>query len=62
VWIDLPLTELTAGERALHEEYTRRYGHDPLDDIGAVIRTLHPRNTPAELALLRYHEERRPGA
>ncbi len=40
----------------------RRYGHDPLGDIGAVIRTLHPRNTPAELALLRYHEEKRAGA
>lgn len=58
-WVDLPLTELTAAERQLHEEYARRYGHDPLDDIAAVIRTHHPRNTPAELARLRYDGESR---
>lgn len=56
-WVALPLAGLTASERELHEEYARRYGHDPLGDIEAVIRTQHPRNTPAELALLRYHEE-----
>lgn len=55
-WVNLPLTELTAGERHLHEDYARRYGHDPLGDIDAVIRTVHPRNSPAELALLRYYE------
>ncbi len=54
-WVDLPLTEVTGAERELHEEYARRYGHDPLGDIEAVIRMQHPRNTPAELALLRYH-------
>lgn len=60
-WVALPLAGITAGERALHDEYARRYGHDPLGDIESVIRTQHPRNTPAELALLRYHEERRRG-
>jgi predicted dehydrogenase len=54
-WVTLPLTELTAGERALHEEYARRYGHDPLGDVDAVLRAHHPVNTPAELARLRYH-------
>lgn len=57
-WVTLPLAGITAGERELHDEYARRYGHDPLGDIESVIRTQHPRNTPAELALLRYHEER----
>lgn len=55
-WVALPLAGVTAAERELHEEYARRYGHDPLGDIEAVIRMQHPRNTPAELALLRYHE------
>lgn len=54
-WVALPLTEITTAERELHEEYARRYGHDPLGDIEAVLRLQHPRNTPAELALLRYH-------
>lgn len=54
-WVNLPLTELTAGERALHDEYARRYGHDPLGDVDAVLRAHHPVNTPAELARLRYH-------
>jgi len=56
-WVDLPLAEVTAAERQLHEEYARRYGHDPLGDLAAVIRTHHPRNTPAELARLRYDED-----
>ena len=55
-WIDLPLTSLTTGERELHDEYARRYGHNPLGDSEAVLRVQHPRNTPTELALLRYHE------
>ncbi|MDP9375934.1 MAG: Gfo/Idh/MocA family oxidoreductase [Chloroflexota bacterium] len=60
-WVDLPLTSLTGAERELHEEYARRYGHDPLGDIEAVIRTQHPRNTPAELARLRYYSGERHG-
>ena len=59
--VDLPLGGLTAGERELHDEYARRYGHDPLGDIEAVIRTQHPRNTPTELALLRYYASGGPG-
>ncbi|MGN6363103.1 MAG: Gfo/Idh/MocA family protein [Thermomicrobiales bacterium] len=53
-WVDLPLKEVTAAERELHDAYAQRYGHDPLGDIEAVLQTHHPRNTPAELALLRY--------
>ncbi len=60
-WLDLPLTALTAGEQALHDDYTRRYGHDPLGDVEVVLAVQHPRNTPTELALLRYHEEKAPG-
>lgn len=56
-WVALPLAEVTTAERELHDEYARRYGHDPLGDIQAVIRTHHPRNTPAELARLRYDED-----
>jgi predicted dehydrogenase len=56
-WVNLPLTTLTPGERALHDEYTRRYGHDPLADIDAVLNAHHPINTPAELARLRYHTQ-----
>ena len=58
-WVDLPLTAITEGERQLHADYARRYGHDPLGDIEAVIATQHPVNTPAELAYLRYYEGRR---
>ena len=54
-WVNLPLTDLTAGERDLHDEYARRYGHDPVGDVEAVLNALHPTNTPAELARLRYH-------
>jgi predicted dehydrogenase len=54
-WVALPLTALTVAERELHEEYARRYGHDPLGDIESVLALQHPTNTPTELALLRYH-------
>ena len=56
-WVDLPLTAITEGERQLHADYARRYGHDPLGDADTVINLQHPRNTPTELALLRYHQE-----
>ncbi len=56
-WVALPLTATTPAEQALHDEYARRYGHDPLADTAAVLQLQHPRNTPAELARLRYHDE-----
>ena len=34
-WVNLPLTELTAGEGQLQEDYAQRHGHDPLGDIEA---------------------------
>lgn len=60
-WVDLPLTDLTELERQLHEDYARRYGHDPVGDIDRVLDTLHPVNTPAELAFLRYYEGKQNG-
>ncbi|MCZ6675989.1 MAG: Gfo/Idh/MocA family oxidoreductase [Candidatus Poribacteria bacterium] len=33
VWVDLPITEMTALERQLHEAYTQKYGADPTSGI-----------------------------
>jgi len=37
-WVDLPLREVTSVEERLHEEFERRYGCDPLDDIDAQLK------------------------
>ena len=37
VWMDLPIQEPTELERRIHEEYTRRYGHDPIEGIDALL-------------------------
>jgi predicted dehydrogenase len=57
--VELPLRGITAAERDLHDEYARRYGHDPLADPEAVLRTQHPTNIPIELARLRYYADER---
>jgi predicted dehydrogenase len=49
-WVALPLTEITETERRLHDDYARRYGHDPLGPPEAAIRSFYPWVTPAELA------------
>lgn len=55
-WVELPLTAITTAEQSLHDDYIRRYGHDPVTATEAVLAQQHPRNTPAELARLRYYE------
>ncbi len=42
-WIDLPLTEVTSVEDAMHEEFERRYGCDPLGDIDRQLRVTYDR-------------------
>ena len=49
-WIDLPLTEVTETERLLHEDYRRRYGHDPLGPAEVAACAFFPWVSPAELA------------
>jgi hypothetical protein len=42
-WVDLPLTGITRVEEALHAEYARRYGCDPLGDIGRQLAVTYDR-------------------
>jgi predicted dehydrogenase len=44
VWMDLPLTEATEVERRLHDEFRRRYGCDPVEDIDAQLAAPYDRN------------------
>jgi predicted dehydrogenase len=37
VWIDLPIQEVTELERRIHEEYKRRYGHDPIEGVESLL-------------------------
>ncbi|MGH2355040.1 MAG: Gfo/Idh/MocA family protein, partial [Chloroflexota bacterium] len=41
--VELPLREVTAHERALHETYRQTYGHDPLTDWREALAQLYPR-------------------
>jgi len=42
-WMDLPLTSVTSVEEAMHEEFRRRYGCDPLTDIEAQLKVVYDR-------------------
>jgi len=42
-WIDLPLREVTSLEEAMHEEFRRRYGCDPITDIDAMLKARYDR-------------------
>jgi hypothetical protein len=42
-WVDLPLTGVTSVEEALHAEFRRRYGCDPLTDIEAQLKVVYDR-------------------
>jgi len=44
VWMDLPLTEVTSVERAMHEEFERRYGCDPLGDLDKQLQVVYDRS------------------
>jgi predicted dehydrogenase len=37
VWVDLPLQELTELESRIMTEYQRRYGHDPIEGVSALL-------------------------
>jgi len=50
-WIDLPLTQITSVEEALHAEFRRRYGCDPLTDIEAQLKVVYNR-TPVMWTVL----------
>ena len=41
-WVDLPLSGITEAERHLHDEYRRRYGHDPLTPAAEALSVLYP--------------------
>jgi hypothetical protein len=41
--VELPLREVTTHERALHEQYRRTYGHDPIDQWREALTGLYPR-------------------
>jgi len=43
VWLDLPLTEITGAEQAMHAEFERRYGCDPLGDIERQLQVVYDR-------------------
>ena len=43
VWVDLPLTEVTSVEEAIHEEFRRRYGCDPLGDLDKQLTVAYDR-------------------
>ena len=36
-WVNLPLTEPTAVEEQIEEEFLRRYGHDPIEETEALL-------------------------
>lgn len=42
-WVDLPLTEVTSVEQALHAEFARRYGCDPLSDFDRQLQLVYDR-------------------
>ena len=42
-WIDLPLQEITSVEEAMHEEFRRRYGCDPIADVDAMLKVTYDR-------------------
>ena len=43
VWVNLPLTEITRVEQAMHAEFERRYGCDPLGDIDKQLQVVYDR-------------------
>lgn len=49
-WVNLPLVKVTETETRFHEEYRRRYAHDPLGPARPMLETFFPRVSPAELA------------
>jgi hypothetical protein len=42
-WVDLPLTEVTRVEEAMHAEFARRYGCDPLSDFDKQLQVVYDR-------------------
>lgn len=42
-WVELPLAGVTSIEEALHEEFRRRYGCDPLEDIDKQLGVVYDR-------------------
>lgn len=42
-WMELPLTEVTSVEQAMHDEFQRRYGCDPLGDVEKQLRVVYDR-------------------
>lgn len=44
-WLDLPLTDVTEVEERLHEEFRRRYGCDPIEDIDAQLKARFTRDS-----------------
>ncbi len=42
-WVDLPINELTRVEKAIHDEFVNRYGHDPITDPGKLTDTTYIR-------------------
>ena len=45
VWIDLPIGEITAFERQIHEAYTRKYGAHPITGIDMLQETAFDRSS-----------------
>lgn len=43
VWVDLPITEITSVEQAMHEEFERRYGCDPMGEIDKQLKVVYDR-------------------
>jgi hypothetical protein len=41
-WIDLPITQVTSVERAIEQEFIRRYGHDPIKEPQALADVQFP--------------------
>jgi hypothetical protein len=37
VWVDLPIQKLTELESRIMTEYKRRYGHDPIEGVSALL-------------------------
>ena len=42
-WINLPIQGVTEVESKIHEEYERKYGHDPVRDVGSLKDTVFTR-------------------
>ena len=42
-WVELPITELTSVEKAIHKELICRYGHDPIADREKLLETTYVR-------------------